>query len=285
MPLVSMRELLNDAERSGYALPAINFPNLELLYSTLEAAKELRAPVVLQMSTFEVYYFGENAIVDCVKAALDRYGVRAALHLDHGSEYEEIIRCLRRGFTSVMFDGSKLPYEKNIEVTRAVVTAAKAVGVTVEGELGRIMGVEDAKFQAGGDSELTEPQTAADFAAATGVDALAVAIGSAHGFYKKPPKLDFPRLEGIRKATGNLAIVLHGGTGIPDDAIRQAVALGIRKINLSTALKADFIKGFRDASNAQPEEWNLRKLSEIAMKKVTAGVVDFMKLLGCNGKA
>ncbi len=285
MPLLSMRELLDDAEKRGYALPAINFPNLELLHSTLEAARDLRAPVVLQMSTMEVYYFGENGIAGCVKAALDRYGVKAALHLDHGGEYAEIVRCLRRGFTSVMFDGSKLPYDENVAVTRAVVAAARAVGVTVEGELGRIMGVEDAKFQAGGEDELTEPQVAADFAAATGVDALAVAIGSAHGFYKKPPKLDFDRLSGIRRSTNNLAIVLHGGTGIPDDAVRRSVELGIRKINLSTALKADFIKGFRDASNAQPEEWNLRKLSEIAMKKVTAGVVDFMRLLGCDGKA
>ncbi len=285
MPLLPMRELLDDAEKHGYALPAINFPNLELLHSTLEAARDLRAPVVLQMSTMEVYYFGENGVAGCVEAALRRYGVKAALHLDHGGEYAEIVRCLRRGFTSVMFDGSKLPHEENVAVTRAVVAAARAVGVTVEGELGRIMGVEDSKFLAGGEDELTDPKTAADFAAATGVDALAVAIGSAHGFYKKPPKLDFDRLTTIRQATNNLAIVLHGGTGIPDDAVRRAVALGIRKINLSTALKADFIKTFRDASNAQPEEWNLRKLSEIAMKKVTASVADFIKLLGCDGKA
>lgn len=285
MPLLPMTELLADAEKVGYALPAINFPCQEILFPSLAAARDLKAPIIMQMAAPEVYHFGENAVVHSVKRALDRYGVKAALHLDHGKEYAETMRCIRRGFTGVMFDGSALPYEENVAITREVARAGKATGVGVEGELGKVMGAEDASFETAVIDELTDPKVAAEFAAATGVDCLAVAIGSAHGFYKKAPKLDFDRLAAIRKATGNLPIVLHGGTGIPDEAIRKAVDLGIRKINLSTQVKADYIKAFRDFSNANPNEWNIRVVTEKAMAKVAETVGDFIKLLKCDGKA
>ncbi|MEI6156905.1 MAG: class II fructose-bisphosphate aldolase, partial [Atribacterota bacterium] len=144
--LVPMHELLKDAEKGKYAIPACNFCNLETMYPILEAAKELHAPIILQAAASEIYYFGEDLMTGCVKAVADRMGLTVALHLDHGRDYEEAIKCLRRGFTSVMFDGSELPYEKNLAITRNIVQAAHAVGISVEGELGKIMGAEDAAF-------------------------------------------------------------------------------------------------------------------------------------------
>ena len=285
MPLVAMHELLNAAEQGGYALPAINFSNLEVLHPTLAAAKDLKAPVILQMATSEVYYFGEDAIAGCVRKALGRYGVKAALHLDHGREFAEAMRCIRRGFTSVMFDGSNLPLAENIAITREIVKAARAVGVTVEGEIGQIMGAEDASFEQASGDELTDPEIAARFVKETGVDTLAVAIGTAHGFYKKEPKLDFERLKQIRKAVNNLPIVLHGGTGIPAEAIKQAITLGIRKINFSTVIRAEFIKAFRDASNANLNEFGLMELAQFGMNKVGETVARCIKQMGCDNKA
>lgn len=285
MSLIPMHELLRDAEKGGYAVPAINFSNLEVLYPSLEAARELKSPIIMQMATSEVYYFGEDATGEFVSRAAKRYGVRAALHLDHGRDYDEAVRCIRRGFSSVMFDGSSLAYKENVENTKAVVRAAHAAGVSVEGEIGKIMGAEDAGYQAAGDDELSDPQMAADFAKETGVDTLAVAIGTAHGFYKKEPKLDFERLKKIRALSNNLPIVLHGGTGVPDAAVREAIRLGVRKINFSTVIRAEYIKAFRKATNANTEEWGLMELSAFGMTAVKEQVARCINLMGSAKKA
>lgn len=284
MPLVPMHELLRDAEKGGYALPAINFSNLEVLHPSLEAARDMNAPVIMQMATSEVYYFGENATGQAVELATRRYGVTAALHLDHGRDYAEAIRCIRRGFTSVMFDGSALPYNENLDATREVVKAAHAAGVSVEGEIGKILGAEDAGYENAKDEELSDPQAAADFAKATGVDCLAVAIGTAHGFYKKEPKLDFGRLKKIRQLSDNIPVVLHGGTGVPDEAIKEAIGLGVRKINFSTIIRAEFIKAFRQATNDNPAEWGLMELSEFGMRQVKKTVAHCIGLMGCANR-
>jgi ketose-bisphosphate aldolases len=275
-----MHALLADAEKGGYALPAINFSNLEVLHPALEAAKELNSPLIMQMATSEVYYFGEDATGEFVERAAQRYGVRIALHLDHGREYEEAIRCIKRGFSSVMFDGSSLSFNDNVKGTLEVVKAAHAAGVSVEGEIGKILGAEDAGYEEAGQDELSDPQAAADFAKATGVDCLAVAIGTAHGFYKKEPKLDFDRLKKIRELTNNLPIVLHGGTGVSGEAIQQAIKLGVRKINFSTVIRAEYIKAFRRATNDNPEEWGLMELSEFGKAKVKETVANCIKLMG-----
>ncbi len=280
MPLIPMHALLADAEKGGYALPAINFSNLEVLHPALEAAKELNSPLIMQMATSEVYYFGEDATGEFVERAAQRYGVRIALHLDHGREYEEAIRCIKRGFSSVMFDGSSLSFNDNVKGTLEVVKAAHAAGVSVEGEIGKILGAEDAGYEEAGQDELSDPQAAADFAKATGVDCLAVAIGTAHGFYKKEPKLDFDRLKKIRELTNNLPIVLHGGTGVSGEAIQQAIKLGVRKINFSTVIRAEYIKAFRRATNDNPEEWGLMELSEFGKAKVKETVANCIKLMG-----
>lgn len=280
MRLIPMRVLLLEAEKGGYALPAINFSNLEVLYPALEAAKELKSPLIMQMATSEVYYFGEDAVGEFVERAAERYGVRVALHLDHGREYDEAVRCIKRGFSSVMFDGSALSFNDNVAATKDVVKAAHAAGVSVEGEIGKILGAEDAGYEEAGQDELSDPQAAADFAKATGVDCLAVAVGTAHGFYKKEPKLDFERLAKIRELTDNLPIVLHGGTGVSDEAIRQAIKLGVRKINFSTIIRAEYIKAFRKATNDNPEEWGLMELSEFGKTKVKETVGHCIRLMG-----
>ncbi len=285
MSLVPMHELLQDAEKGGYALPAINFSNLEVLYPSLEAARDLKSPLIMQMATSEVYYFGEDATGEFVARAAKRYGVRCALHLDHGREYAEAIRCIKRGFTSVMFDGSALDYNDNLRETKEIVKAAHAAGVSVEGEIGKILGAEDAGFAAAKDEELSDPQAAADFAKASGVDCLAVAIGTAHGFYTKEPKLDFERLKKIRQLSGNLPIVLHGGTGVPDEAVKEAIRLGVRKINFSTIIRAEFIKAFRQATNDNPKEWGLMELSEFGKKAVKKTVAHCINLMGAAGKS
>lgn len=285
MSLVPMHELLQDAEKRGYALPAINFCNLEVLYPALEAARDLRSPLIMQMATSEVYYLGADVSGDFVARAAERYGVRIALHLDHGREFAEAIRCIKRGFTSVMFDGSTLDYNENVAITKEVVKAAHAAGVSVEGEIGKILGAEDAGYEAAADEELSDPQATADFAKATGVDCLAVAIGTAHGFYKSEPKLDFARLKKIRELSDNLPIVLHGGTGVPDEAVREAIRLGVRKINFSTIIRAEYIKAFRKATNDNPTEWGLMELSAFGMKAVKAQVSHCINLMGSAGKA
>lgn len=285
MSMVPMHELLQDAEKGGYALPAINFSGLEVLYASLEAARDLKSPLIMQMATSEVYYFGEDATGEFVARAAKRYGVRTALHLDHGREFAEAIRCIKRGFTSVMFDGSTLDYNENLATTKEVVKAAHAAGVSVEGEIGKILGAEDAGYETGEDEELSDPQAAADFAKASGVDCLAVAIGTAHGFYKSEPKLDFERLKKIRQLSNNLPIVLHGGTGISDAAIKEAITLGVRKINFSTVIRAEYIKAFRKATNDSPNEWGLMELSEFGTKAVKETVGRCISLMGCAGKA
>ncbi len=285
MYLIPMHQLLAEAEKGGYAIPAINFCNVEVLYPALAAAKECKSPLIMQMATSEIYYFGEDAVGAFVDQAAQRYGVRVALHLDHGREYEETIRCIKRGFSSVMFDGSSLAFNDNVAVTREVVKAAHAAGISVEGEIGRILGAEDAGYQEASQDELSDPQAAADFAKATSVDCLAVAIGTAHGFYKKEPRLDFDRLRKIRELTDNLPIVLHGGTGVSDQAIQQAIEFGVRKINFSTVIRAEFIKAFRQAANANPEEWGLMELSEFGKTKVKETVSRCITLMGSANRS
>lgn len=281
MYLVPMHELLQEAERHGVAIPAFNFCNLETLYPILETARDLRAPVILQAAFSEVEYFGGEGMGDFIEKALRRFRVQAALHLDHGHSFQEAVRCLRFGFTSVMFDGSNLPLSENTRLTRQIVEVAHAVGVSVEGELGQIKGAEEG--QEGTEEFLTDPDSAAQFARETGVDALAIAIGNAHGFYTQEPHIDFKRLKRTRDLLGPFPIVLHGGTGIPDEQIKKAIELGIRKINFSTIIRAEFIKTFRSYSLGNPENFLLMEISRVAMNRLKEVASEIITLLGCSG--
>lgn len=281
MFLVSTRELLEEAEKHNVAIPAFNFCNLETLYPVLEVATELHSPVILQAAFSEVKYFGGGCIGEFVKQTVNLLKTRAALHLDHGKTFQEAVQCIRWGFTSVMFDGSSLPLQENIRITRQIVDVAHAVGVSVEGELGRIGGTEEAFVSK--EENLTDPSIAAQFVRETGIDAVAVAIGNAHGFYEEEPHIDFERLREIRSLLGSFPIVLHGGTGIPDEQIKKGISLGIRKINFSTIIRAQFIKTFRFYSLENPENFLLMEINRKAMRSIKDTVANLIELMGCAG--
>ncbi len=225
MPLVTGIELLDDARRRDYAVGAFNVNNMEIVQAIIAAAEEERSPVILQASQGAIKYAGIRYIRALVTAAAEEAKVPICLHLDHGPSFEQVMECLRYGFTSVMFDGSHLPYEENVRLTAKAVEAAHAVGVSVEGELGKIGGVEEEIRVEDWDVVLTDPEVVPDFVERTGVDYLAVAIGTKHGFYQGEPKLDFDRLARIHQLMPDLPLVLHGGSGVPEEHIRRAIPL------------------------------------------------------------
>jgi len=214
---------------------AFNVVSLESLQAILEAATQMRSPVILNVAEVHFKYVDLETIAPVIRRAAEKAAIPAALHLDHGVSFEAIMRALRAGFTSVMFDGSTLPYEENVQQTREIVKMAHAIGVTVEAELGVVGGAEGSSEATDDRGMLTDPKQAEDFVKRTKVDALAVAIGSAHGLYRAKPKLDFKRLAEIRDATG-IPLVLHGGSGIPDEDFKRAIELGICKINVYTEM-------------------------------------------------
>lgn len=284
MPLVTVKELLEKAEAGGYAVGAFNCNNMEIVQAIIEAAEAEQAPVIMQASQGAIKYAGIEYITAMAKVAADKASVPVALHLDHGTSYEQCIECIRHGFSSVMIDGSKYPLEENIALTKKVMEAAKAVGVSVEAELGKIGGTEDDITVDEREAFFTDPQEAAYFVAETKVDSLAVAIGTAHGRYKGVPKLDFPRLEKIRSLV-NIPIVLHGSSGVPDDAISQAISLGVRKVNIDTNLREAFVKGVREVLAKYPDEIDPRKILGPAKKEMSAVIREKIRLFGSSGKA
>ncbi|MCL6636226.1 MAG: class II fructose-1,6-bisphosphate aldolase, partial [Peptococcaceae bacterium] len=244
MPLVTVSELLKQAEAGGYAVGAFNCNNMEIVQAIIAAAEAERAPVIMQASQGAIKYAGIDYIVSMARLAAERASVPAALHLDHGTSFGQVMQCIRAGFTSVMIDGSKLPLAENMALTRRVVDVARAVGVSVEAELGKIGGTEDDIHVSEREAFFTDPEEAGLFVRETGVDALAVAIGTAHGQYRGKPELDFPRLEKIR-STVQIPIVLHGSSGVPDDDIREAIRLGVRKVNIDTNIREAFTAAVR----------------------------------------
>jgi tagatose 1,6-diphosphate aldolase GatY/KbaY len=237
--LVPSLPLLAEARRKQRAVAALNFYNAETLLAHVRAANEAEASIILQTTESTINYLGLKLIVAMANAAADSMGKPTALHLDHGRSVELAARCIDAGYTSVMFDGSKLPFAENCDLTRRVVELAHARGVSVEGELGHV--AHNDEIQSDDISSFyTRSEDAARFVKTTGVDSLAVAVGTAHGFYKGAVKLDFVRLEEIRDAVGETVLVLHGGSGVPTELLRQSIAHGISKINFGTELKNAF---------------------------------------------
>jgi fructose-bisphosphate aldolase, class II len=284
MPFVTLAELLTDARRGEYAVGAFNTNNMEIVQAIVEAAQEERSPVILQASQGALKYAGIQFITAMVRAAVETSTVPVALHLDHGTSFEQTMLCLKHGFTSVMFDGSKYSLDENIVATRKVVDVAHAMGASVEGELGKIGGVEDDIVVDEREALYTDPDEAVRFVAESGVDALAVAIGTAHGAYKGEPVLDFDRLAVIHSRV-DIPIVLHGASGVPADSIRKAVALGVCKINIDTELRQAFARGVRHVVENKPGEYDPRKLLGPAKEEMKAIVKEKMRLFGCSGKA
>lgn len=240
MALATLKEVLEIAQRTNTAIPGFNIDNIEIPEAIMEAAEEENCPVILTIGQGAINAGGLRHLPDVVRRVAEISSVPVVMHLDHGVSYEQAIACLRAGFTSVMYDGSHHPFEENVRESAAVVRAAHAVGVSVECELGAISGVEDGISHSG--ANLVDLNEVKKFIAAVDCDALAVGIGNAHGIYKGTPNLDFDRLAACR-ALGAPPLVLHGGSGIPEDMIKKAISLGIRKINVATEVRLAFMEG------------------------------------------
>lgn len=284
LPLVNASRILQCADEGGWAVGAFNCNNMEIVQAIIRAAEEEHSPVIIQASQGAIKYAGLGFIAALVMQAVKETRVPVALHLDHGTSYEQVVCCIRAGFSSVMIDGSHLPLDENIALTRRVVETARPVDVSVEAELGRLGGVEDDISVEERDALFTDPDEAYRFVQETGVDALAVAIGTAHGLYKGTPKLDFPRLEQIRTRV-KLPIVLHGSSGVPADAIREAVRLGVRKVNIDTDIRQGFVNAVRRVLDEKPDEIDPRKVLGPAREAAVEVIREKIRLFGSAGKA
>lgn len=284
MALVSVTELLQKADQGGYAVGAFNANNMEIVQAIIEAAEKENAPVIMQASQGAIKYAGLEFITGMVKIAAEASKVPVALHLDHGTDFEQIVKCIRSGFTSVMYDGSKLPLEENIAITRKVLEIARPIGVSVEAELGKIGGTEDDIHVSEKEAMYTDPQEAKYFVEQTGVESLAIAIGTAHGQYKGEPKLDFERLAEIKRLV-KIPIVLHGSSGVPDDSIRKAIELGVCKVNIDTNIREAFVGRMREVLANNPEEIDPRKILGPAKEATVEIIREKIRLFGSSGKA
>ncbi|KUO51241.1 MAG: tagatose-bisphosphate aldolase [Desulfitibacter sp. BRH_c19] len=284
MPLVTVKELLDGAERGKYAIGAFNCNSMEIIQAIVQAAEEENSPVIVQASQGAIKYAGLEYITTLTKLAAEQTKVPVALHLDHGTSFEQVVRCIRHGFTSVMIDGSAHPLPENIALTNKVIEIARAVGVSVEAELGKIGGTEDDITVSEREATFTDPEEARQFVEATGVDAIAIAIGTAHGVYKGEPKLDFERLEKISSLI-DVPIVLHGSSGVPDEAIKRAIDLGVRKVNIDTNIREAFVKKARQIMEEKPKEIDPRKILGPARQAMKEVIMEKIRLFGSSGKA
>lgn len=282
--LLTGKELLLDAQKNKYAVGAFNINNMEIIQAIVSAAEELNSPVIIQASQGGLKYAGVEYIAALGKLAGRNSRVPVALHLDHGTDFDQVMQCIRNGFTSVMIDGSRFPLEENIEFTKKVVDIAHSVGVTVEAELGKIGGTEDHITVSERDATFTDPEEARMFVEQTGVDYLAIAVGTAHGVYKGEPKLDYDRIKAIREVV-DVPLVLHGSSGVPSESLQKAIPLGICKINIDTDIRASFAKAVKEFVKENPDEIDPRKILLPATKAMKEVIMEKMNIFGSAGKA
>ena len=283
MPIVPMRELLDTALKNRYAVGAFNTNNLEYIQAILTAAEEMRSPVIIQAAESEVDYMNGFVFTDIVKRVSAGMTIPIAIHLDHGPSYRTAMRCIRYGFSSVMFDGSKLPFEENIRITSDVVQAAHAVGVSVEGEIGLIGGTDDVEG-AGGENALSDPLQCEEFVKRSGVDCFAASIGTAHGIYRSEPKLDMERLDEIVART-KVPIVLHGGSGVPQAQVVDAIGRGVAKINFSTVVRKAGIDQLKVTLSEEPDQLDWMAILGRTTAKMKDAVKEMMAMVGSEGRA
>lgn len=256
MPLISLQQGLAHAQQNNYALGAFNVLDTHFLNALFKAAEKARSPFIINIAEVHFKYVALESLVEAIKMESRLHDIPVILNLDHGMTLEAIIRAIRLGFTSVMFDGSALSYEENIKKTRQVVEICHSVGVSVEAELGAVGGDEGGALYGEAKSEFfTDPLKAKEFVAETGIDALAVAIGNAHGKYKGEPKLDFERLAKIQ-TEANIPLVLHGGTGISTEDFKKAISLGIHKINFYTGMSQAALAYVEQNISTQKESYD-----------------------------
>ena len=285
---VTTKEMLKAAQAGKYAIGAFNCENMEMAMAIVAAAEAQKAPVMLQTTPSTVSYAGLDVYYANVRALAERASVPVALHLDHGSSYELAVNAMAAGYSSVMIDGSHESFKDNIAVTRRVVEQAKAKDIPVEAELGKVGGKED-DLDGGSGNGYTDPADAVEFVKATGVDSLAVAIGTAHGVYVGTPVLDVARLAEIRKALEaagvSIPLVLHGASGLTDESVRECIAEGICKVNFATELRQAYTAGVKEVLAKDPDVYDPKKYGKVAMAKVQALVEDRIKVCGACGKA
>ncbi len=282
MPLVTSEKMLADAQKGGYAVGAFNVENMEMVKAVIAAAEELHAPVMLQTTPSTIKYGTLETYFAIVAAEAKKAAVPVCLHLDHGSSFELAVQALKAGYTSVMIDGSHEDLEGNIAVSKKVADVAKACKIPVEAELGKVGGKED-DLEAEADTN-TDPMEAKEFVERTGVTSLAVAIGTAHGFYKGTPVLDKERVSEIRKVV-SIPLVLHGASGLSDDEVRECVRRGICKVNFATELRAAYTVAGKKLIEEKPDTFDPKKLGVVGMEAVKQLVMERMKVCGCDGKA
>ncbi|WNQ10312.1 class II fructose-1,6-bisphosphate aldolase [Paenibacillus aurantius] len=287
MKLVSMTSMLRQALEGGYAVGQFNLNNLEFTQAILLAAEEEKTPVILGVSEAYIPYMGGlPCIAGMVRSLMEHYGttVPVALHLDHGSSYEVCLRALHAGFTSVMIDASHHELDRNIDITARVTEAAHALGASVEAELGRITGREDDLVVDEAEAMYAVTEECVRMVRETGIDCLAPALGSVHGPYRGQPKLGFERMGEIRRLTG-LPLVLHGGSGLPEEEIRQAISLGTAKINVNTDNQAACTAVIRAYLAEHPEAYDPRSYLIPARQAIQSAVQDKIRLFQSSGKA
>jgi tagatose 1,6-diphosphate aldolase GatY/KbaY len=282
MAIVNTNEMLADARQKHYAVGAFNVENMEFVQAVIWAAQEMNSPVIVQTSVNTLKYATSEMFINMVRTCADTVKVPIAIHLDHGSTLFNIMSCVKAGYKSVMFDGSILPYEKNVEQTRLVVDLCKSIDVSVEAELGAISGKEGAPQES--TSLYTDPDVAEDFVNRTGVDSLAVSIGTVHGLYKATPKLDYERLSSIKNRI-EAPLVLHGASGLTVDHLRECIARGITKVNIATELRCAWSDAARKYMTENPTVFDPKKTSKLAREAVMKVVREKILLLGSNSKA
>ena len=282
MALVTSQSMLLDAQRRGYAVGAFNCENMEMVKAIIAAAEELHAPVMLQTTPSTIRYGSLETYAAIVAAEAKKASVPVCLHLDHGNSFELAMQCMKAGYTSVMIDGSKLPFEENIALSKKVADVARALDIPCEAELGKVGGKED-DLVADADTN-TDPMEAREFVERTGVTSLAVAIGTAHGFYVGTPVLDKERLSEIRKVV-SIPLVLHGASGLTDEDVRDCVSRGICKVNFATELRKAFTDACREVAEDDPKAFDPKVFCKAGMAAVKELVKNRMIVCGCDGKA
>jgi fructose-bisphosphate aldolase class II len=281
--LVTNLELQTKALEGGYAVGAFNTNNLETTKAIFSAVKSKKSPVIFAATPSAFSYAGADYLSSMVHLAAREVRAPVSLHLDHGLNLKDIMTALRNGFSSVMIDGSKLPFDENVVLTKKVTEIAHTVGVSVEGELGRLVGTEDRISITEREAAMTNPKDAKTFVAETGIDSLAVSIGNAHGWYKGKPELDFERLKAIRDIV-EIPLVLHGASGIPGEDIKKAIPLGITKINIDTEIRDAFKRGVCSFMEEHPEIFDPRKILKPAVLRMQEIVESKIDLFGSAGK-
>lgn len=282
MALVTAKEMLLKAQKGGYAVGAFNVENMEMVKAVIAAAEELNAPVILQTTPSTVQYGTLSTFQAIVASEAKKAKIPVCLHLDHGNSFELAVQAINAGYTSIMFDGSHESFEDNISMTKKVVEVAEPCGISVEAELGRVGGKED-DLEADADGN-TDPEEAREFVERTGVDSLAIAIGTAHGFYHKTPVLDKKRVTEVKNLV-SVPLVLHGASGLYDEDVRECVERGMCKVNFATELRVAYTDAEKKLLKEQPDIFDPKKLGVVGMESVKTLVKDRIKVCGSENKA